>query len=369
MPNSAAKRPVNRSAPLVLRDPRRGHRHRAVRRGHLPDAAARAERQQDHPVGGRPVRRRGRLAAQLGGDVGRDDLRVLHRVPGALLLVEVGDVTDGVDAVVAPYGEGVGDRHGALRGAGGEPAVGQVVAVEPDAVRAEPQVRGDGLAAGGGDRERLGPPRRDGGRRGQRGAEPQRDAALAELAEQVRAQLRQVAGQQRLDRVDDRHRLARPRLGDLPGQLQADRSGAEDQHVAGAAHLLVRPAQLLQGVAGGVGGRFGRVGVRRAGRQHHEVRRDALTRGQRHPAGVRGDHPVAPYGAAGEQRVVGEEHVGRPVGPGQRPQRPRRVDERVPGVDQHHVGLGVQRLGDRRTSVPSADDHDRTIHDHASTHI
>ena len=51
--------------------------------------------------------------------------------------------------------------------------------------------------------------------------------------------------------------------------------------------------------------------------------------------------PVVDAGVAA--LVVGEEHVVRPVGLGQRPQGAGRVDERVTGVDEDDVGLQIQR--------------------------
>ena len=179
----------------------------------------------------------------------------------------------------------------------GEPPVGEVVAVDVHAVGAEPDVGGDLVPAGGGDREGPDPTGLGRRRRRQPGAEPQLDAQLVELTVQVSAHLGLEGGQELLGRVDDGHVLVRPDLLDLAGQLQADRPGAGDQHPLGVGQLLVRPAQLVQRLDGGVGVGLGRVGVAGARGEDQVVRLDAPTRGQGDAGGVDGDHPVAHHGA------------------------------------------------------------------------
>jgi hypothetical protein len=116
--------------------------------------------------------RRGLLAACLGDDVLRHDLGVLHRVSGHLALGDVGDVADRVDVVVPVDVESLGDVDLSRWRAVGEPAVGEVVAVDAHAVGAEPDVGGDRLASGGGDGEGLGAAGLDLGLR-QDGAQPE----------------------------------------------------------------------------------------------------------------------------------------------------------------------------------------------------
>ncbi len=93
---------------------------------------------------------------------------------------------------------------------------------------------------------------------------------------QVLAYLRLEAGQKPLSRVDDDHMLVRPDLLDLPGQLQTDRPGTDDQHPLGVDQFLVGLAEVVQRLAGGGGAGvgLGRVGVAGAGGQNQIVRLD-----------------------------------------------------------------------------------------------
>ena len=237
-PNCSVKRSVNRSAPLYWETVVAGTTAGPSGVGQLAGTAARPEREQDHRVGQGPVGGCGLLVAQLGGDVLRHDLGVLHRVPGHLGFGDIGDVADRVDVVVPADVEGLGDGDLPLRSAGREPAVSQVVAVDAHAVGVEPDVGSDLLPAGGGNGEGPDPTGLVRRRRCQAGAKPQLNVQLLELAVQVGAHLRPEGGQQLLGRVDDSHVLVWPDLLDLAGQFHTDRPGAEDQHPLGVGQSL-----------------------------------------------------------------------------------------------------------------------------------
>jgi hypothetical protein len=165
------------------------------------------------------------------------------------------------------------------------------------------------------------------------------NSELVQLADQLGAQILLVrSGQHRRRRVHDRDGLVGPRGGDLAGQFEPDRAGAEQQHPSGPGEVLVQLLVAGERLAVIFCGHLGRERIRGPGGEHQDVWGQPRAVVEFDRARAHLDGPGAPDRTAGEQSVVRQERTGKPARIGQAAQRGHVVVERVARLDQHDVG-------------------------------
>jgi len=185
------------------------------------------------------------------------------------------------------------------------------------------------------------------------------DSQVVELAGELVTQPLVVrTGQDLVGQVDQHDVFFRPHGGDLTGEFQPDRTGAEQHDPVCAGEVGVRDAVAADRVDGVRLVAIGREGVGRAGRKDDEIGGQFLPGCQDDPVGrdVRGT--VAHDRAVFEQVVVWQEDSGLPGRLDQGPHRGNVVHERVFGFHERDVGAVVNRTGDVDAGIAAADDHD-----------
>mmetsp|Transcript_22072 Transcript_22072/g.67797 ORF Transcript_22072/g.67797 Transcript_22072/m.67797 type:complete len:243 (+) Transcript_22072:530-1258(+) len=180
-----------------------------------------------------------------------------------------------------------------------------------------------------------------------------------------------VARQQRSAAVHHRHRLVRVRRLDLAGHLDANGSAAYDGHGPGFGDLVPRRVEhgvvLRRGLALGL---QRKVESAAAGGHDDVVRRDLLAARELHLARRDRLRRALDDAAALQETVVWDTHLllvgGAAEGGGA--QRRHGVREGILALNEHHVGLTVQRVRRHGARVAAADDGDGLVGARASPH-
>jgi hypothetical protein len=174
-----------------------------------------------------------------------------------------------------------------------------------------------------------------------------------------RSSLHRIAvlpGKNVVNRVDDGHRLIRPRRLDFAAQLEPDRPRAKEQDPIGLDELGPSIGDLGLGDSRVVDVHLGWERVCRTRSENDVVGRDAFAGTEGDGIGVDSYCPVVDHLAAAEQAGIWIEDAIRPFRVDEPTQRGDVVYECVLRLDENYVSYVVKGFGGGCPSVPATDD-------------
>ena len=184
--------------------------------------------------------------------------------------------------------------------------------------------------------------------------------ALSELVGDGLTDLRLVVtgGQNPVGGLQHGHLDLREGRGDLTGQLDADGAGAHDEHSRGVLEVGVNALDTGLGDDGGGLHVLGGEGVGGPGGQHQVVGLDLPVTGDLDGGASHGQRRSVNDAPVGEELVVGQEDLLRPVTVDRSAQRRGVADEGVLLLHEGDLGDVVEGLGGSDATVSTADDGD-----------
>jgi len=196
-----------------------------------------------------------------------------------------------------------------------------------------------------------------GGFRGKPAAKEEIDAQFLELPPDLLAhRIAVLPGKNVVNRVDDGHRLIRPRRLDFAAQLEPDRPRAKEQDPIGLDEFGPSIGDLGLGDSRVVDVHLGWERVCRTRSENDVVGRDAFAGTEGDGIGVDSYCPVVDHLAAAEQAAIWIEDAIHPFRVDEPTQRGDVVYECVLRLDENYVSYVVKGFGGGCPSVPATDD-------------
>ena len=188
-------------------------------------------------------------------------------------------------------------------------------------------------------------------------AQDEFDAEIHELLAEFGAEIgTESVAEYIVGEVEERDVLVRPLRDDLACELDPDGARPDEQDPGRTSQLVVCSPIVVDRVLGVVGVALGGERVRRSGCEDDVVGRDGLARRQHHSMSADLHRSVPDHTPVREEAVVRQEDLGEKRGVDEGPQRPDVVHERILGLDQDHLDVCVERLGDVDAPVAAPDD-------------